>query len=70
MIPWLKEVDPFPDVPDALDETTGFPGLLAAGADLSPERLVKAYRPGYIPLVFRGPADFMVEYRSQNGLAD
>ena len=54
MIPWLKEVDPFPDVSDALDETTGFPGLLAAGADLSPERLVKAYRQGIFPWFSEG----------------
>ena len=54
MIPWLKQDDPFPDVADALDETTGFPGLLAAGADLSPERLVQAYRHGIFPWFSEG----------------
>lgn len=54
MIPWLKQDDPFPDVADALDETTGFPGLLAAGADLSPERLIEAYRHGIFPWFSEG----------------
>ncbi len=54
MIPWLKQDDPFPDISCALDETTGFPGLLAAGADLSPERLVEAYRQGIFPWFSEG----------------
>ena len=54
MIPWLKEDDPFPAVCNALDETTGFPGLLAAGADLSPERLIEAYRHGIFPWFSEG----------------
>ncbi len=54
MIPWLKADDPFPDVSNALDATTGFPGLLAAGADLSPERLIKAYRHGIFPWFSEG----------------
>lgn len=54
MIPWLKQDDPFPDTSDALNETTGFPGLLAAGADLSPERLISAYRHGIFPWFSEG----------------
>lgn len=54
MIPWLKADDPFPDVSTALDATTGFPGLLAVGADLSPERLIEAYRHGIFPWFSEG----------------
>jgi leucyl/phenylalanyl-tRNA--protein transferase len=43
MIPWLEATDPFPPVEDALEEPNG---LLAAGADLSPERLLEGYRRG------------------------
>lgn len=46
MIPWLEIDDPFPPVEQALDEPCG---LLAAGADLSPERLLAAYRNGIFP---------------------
>jgi leucyl/phenylalanyl-tRNA--protein transferase len=46
MIPWLDADDPFPPVAEALDEPNG---LLAAGADLSPERLLDAYRRGIFP---------------------
>ena len=49
MIPWLEQNDPFPDVSTALTEESGFPGLLAAGADLSATRLVDAYRHGIFP---------------------
>ena len=49
MIPWLKTSDPFPDVACALSEVTGAPGLLAAGGDLSPGRLLAAYRQGIFP---------------------
>ena len=49
MIPWLEQNDPFPDVNTALTEESGFPGLLAAGADLSPSRLLDAYRHGIFP---------------------
>ncbi len=37
-IPWLEPDSPFPDPSLALTERDGAPGLLAAGADLSPER--------------------------------
>jgi leucyl/phenylalanyl-tRNA--protein transferase len=46
MIPWLDPSDPFPPVERALREPNG---LLAAGADLSPERLVDAYGRGIFP---------------------
>ncbi len=49
MIPWLEKDTPFPDVSEALTEAEGAPGLLAAGADLSPERLLDAYRQGIFP---------------------
>ena len=46
MIPWLDSGDPFPEVERALAEPNG---LLAAGADLSPPRLLDAYRNGIFP---------------------
>jgi leucyl/phenylalanyl-tRNA---protein transferase len=46
MIPWLTEHDPFPPVDEAMTEPNG---LLAAGADLSPQRLLDAYRRGIFP---------------------
>ncbi len=46
MISWLGPYDPFPDPARALREPNG---LLAAGADLSPERLLAAYRAGIFP---------------------
>jgi leucyl/phenylalanyl-tRNA---protein transferase len=49
MIPWLDSTSPFPDVSRALKEEDGADGLLAAGADLSPERLLLAYRQGIFP---------------------
>lgn len=54
MIPWLGKDEPFPDVDEALTETDGAPGLLAAGADLSPERLLEAYRQGIFPWFSEG----------------
>ncbi len=48
-IPWLEPDSPFPDPALALTERDGAPGLLAAGADLSPERLLMAYRNGIFP---------------------
>ncbi len=48
-IPWLEPDSPFPDPAQALTERDGAPGLLAAGADLSPERLLLAYRSGIFP---------------------
>jgi leucyl/phenylalanyl-tRNA--protein transferase len=52
MIPWLETHSPFPDVSEAL--TLDAPGLLAAGADLSPERLLAAYQRGIFPWFSEG----------------
>lgn len=52
MIPWLEPTSPFPDVSEAL--TIDAPGLLAAGADLSPQRLLLAYRNGIFPWFSEG----------------
>lgn len=46
MIPWLPEAHLFPPVAKALREPNG---LLAAGGDLSPQRLLAAYRRGIFP---------------------
>jgi leucyl/phenylalanyl-tRNA--protein transferase len=46
MIPWLRPRDPFPPPERALKEPNG---LLAAGGDLSPARLLEAYRRGIFP---------------------
>jgi leucyl/phenylalanyl-tRNA--protein transferase len=52
MIPWLETNTPFPDVSNAL--TIDAPGLLAAGADLSPQRLLVAYQNGIFPWFSEG----------------
>jgi len=54
MIPWLEAETPFPDISHALTEVDGAPGLLAAGGDLSPERLLDAYRQGIFPWFSQG----------------
>jgi leucyl/phenylalanyl-tRNA---protein transferase len=54
MIPWLETDSPFPDVSRALKEEDGAPGLLAAGGDLSPARLLEAYRHGIFPWFSEG----------------
>ena len=46
MIPWLAHEPVFPAVDTALAEPNG---LLAAGGDLSPQRLIAAYRRGIFP---------------------
>ena len=46
---WLDPETPFPDPESALTEREGAAGLLAAGADLSPGRLLDAYRHGIFP---------------------
>jgi leucyl/phenylalanyl-tRNA---protein transferase len=46
MIPWLEGDTPFPPVQRALQHPNG---LLAAGGDLSPERLLAGYRRGIFP---------------------
>ncbi|MES2933442.1 MAG: leucyl/phenylalanyl-tRNA--protein transferase [Pseudomonadota bacterium] len=54
MIPWLSTNTPFPAVETALPEGSGAAGLLAAGGDLSPERLLSAYRQGIFPWFSEG----------------
>jgi leucyl/phenylalanyl-tRNA--protein transferase len=49
MIPRLDTNTPFPDVTLALGADSQAPGLLAFGADLSPQRLLDAYRQGIFP---------------------
>lgn len=49
MIPWLSIELDFPPVNSALTEPTGPNGLLAAGGDLSPPRLLAAYTQGIFP---------------------
>lgn len=46
MIPWLDGQTPFPPLESALREPNG---LLAAGGDLSPQRLLDAYSRGIFP---------------------
>ena len=46
MIPWLDPGDPFPPTSKALRQPNG---LLAAGADLTPARLIEAYSHGVFP---------------------
>jgi leucyl/phenylalanyl-tRNA--protein transferase len=46
MLTWLERDDPFPPVTTALRDPNG---LLCAGADLSPGRLLAAYRRGIFP---------------------
>ncbi len=46
MIPWLRGDAPFPRIDRALSEPNG---LLCAGGDLSPARLLDAYRHGIFP---------------------
>ncbi len=51
MIPWLERHTPFPSAEKALRHPNG---LLAAGADLSTERLLAAYRNGIFPWFSEG----------------
>lgn len=46
MIPWIDSTDTFPSLEFALREPNG---LLCAGADLSPQRILDAYRQGIFP---------------------
>jgi leucyl/phenylalanyl-tRNA--protein transferase len=46
MLPWLRPETPFPAVETALAEPNG---LLCAGLDLSPQRILDAYRQGIFP---------------------
>lgn len=50
MIRWLRaEIDPLPDTRLALPRGSDAPGLLAAGGELTPERLTEAYSKGVFP---------------------
>src|SRR5712691_1141306 len=51
MIPWLERDTPFPPVQSALKDPNG---LLAAGGDLSCERLLEGYRRGIFPWFSEG----------------
>jgi leucyl/phenylalanyl-tRNA---protein transferase len=51
VLAWLGPRDPFPPVARALKDPNG---LLAAGGDLSLERLLEAYRQGIFPWFSRG----------------
>lgn len=51
MIPWLREDAAFPPISRALAEPNG---LLAAGAELTPGRLLDAYRHGIFPWYSEG----------------
>jgi leucyl/phenylalanyl-tRNA--protein transferase len=51
MIPWLRDDAPFPPVSKALRSPNG---LLCAGGDLSPERIVDAYAHGIFPWFSEG----------------
>ena len=51
MLAWIGPADPFPPVARALKDPNG---LLAAGGDLSQERLLDAYRRGIFPWFSRG----------------
>jgi leucyl/phenylalanyl-tRNA--protein transferase len=54
MIPWLPREPVFPPLSAALAEPVGPNGLLAAGGDLSPERLLAAYTRGIFPWYAEG----------------
>jgi leucyl/phenylalanyl-tRNA--protein transferase len=51
VIPWLRAGTQFPPIASALDDPDG---LLAAGGDLSPPRLLEAYRHGIFPWYSEG----------------
>jgi leucyl/phenylalanyl-tRNA--protein transferase len=51
VIPWLEPDTPFPPVDQALREPDG---LLAAGLDLAPDRILDAYRHGIFPWFSEG----------------
>jgi len=51
MIPWLESANAFPPVELALSEPNG---LLCAGGDLTPQRLISAYSQGIFPWYAKG----------------
>ena len=55
MLTWLHyRTDPLPDTWQALARDTDAPGLLAAGGELSPQRLTEAYSKGVFPWYSEG----------------
>lgn len=53
-IPWLEQDSAFPAPDTALGAASSLSGLLAAGGNLSPERLVNAYEQGIFPWFSEG----------------
>jgi leucyl/phenylalanyl-tRNA--protein transferase len=53
-LPWLADDAPFPPTALAADDSTDFPGLLAAGGGLSVARLRSAYSQGVFPWYSEG----------------
>ena len=53
-IPWLDHNSPFPPPETALGPDSGLSGLLAAGGDLSEQRLMAAYGQGIFPWFSEG----------------
>ena len=51
---WIEPSDPLPPTDRALTIDEGANGLLAAGADLSPQRLTEAYQKGIFPWFSKG----------------
>ena len=73
VIPWLDSNSPFPPIETALQQPNG---LLAAGGDLSPRRIIDAYRHGIYPwyskdqpLLWWSPDPRMVLYTSEYRLS-
>lgn len=55
MVPWLRSpADRLPDTRRALGKASEAPGLLAAGGELTPQRLVEAYSKGVFPWFSEG----------------
>lgn len=53
-LPWLEPGDPFPDVNAAWGPESEAPGLLAAGGELTPASLLRAYTNGIFPWFSEG----------------
>jgi leucyl/phenylalanyl-tRNA---protein transferase len=53
-VPVLRSQEDFPPVASALPRSSPAPGLLCAGADLSPQRLIQAYARGIFPWYSEG----------------
>jgi leucyl/phenylalanyl-tRNA---protein transferase len=48
-LPWIEAHQPLPSAHEAWPASSSAPGLLAAGADLGPARLLEAYSQGIFP---------------------